>query len=101
MDADDLKLRTLPSLVVEIASVLVEVGKLCAVDKKGGANGAVLNSLHEEVLAVTEAVADLLPVAEKAREVRVDAKKRVRSAEVELTFLKNREASFDGTTTSL
>lgn len=48
-----------------------------------------------------KAVADLLPVAEKAHEVWVGAEKRVRSLEMKLSLVQHREASFDETVTAV
>lgn len=62
----------------------------------GEAYVAVLGDLQEEVLAVKETVAELLPVAVRSLDVRVDAKKKFRSLETELSILKHKEASFDG-----
>lgn len=54
-----------------------EVGKLRDFARKGEANAAVLNGLQKDVLAVKRDVAELLLVAEKARDVRLDAEKKV------------------------
>lgn len=61
----------------------------------------VLNRWQEEVLAVKKAVAELLPVAEKAREVLVDAGKKGRSLEMELSLLTHSKASFEGVMTAV
>lgn len=46
-------------------------------------------------MGVKKAVAQLLPAAEKARDLRLDADKKVRLLEIEFSILKHNEESFD------
>lgn len=66
------------------------------ISEKSEANVAVLDGLQEEVLSVKKAVPELLLFADMARNLRVDTEKKDRSMEMELSFVKLRDVSFDG-----
>lgn len=52
--------------------------------------------LQENVLTMEKAIAELLPVAKKARDLQMDAKKKICSLETELSLVKHRETFFTG-----
>lgn len=82
----------MPGLVAETAKIRQETAKLREVAKKDEANVVVLGGLQEEVLAVKRPVAELSPVSEKARDVYVNAKKKVRSLGMKFLLLKHKKA---------
>lgn len=55
-----------------------------------------LSRLQEYVFAVKESLAKLVLAGEKARDLRVHAEKKVWYIDIDLLFIKNQEASFDG-----
>lgn len=71
-----MKLQNMPDLVTETAILWEGTAELREFAKKGRANVAILEHLQEFVLAVKEAVAELLQVEEKAPDVRLDAGKK-------------------------
>lgn len=73
----------MPGLVSETATLLEETAELREVAKKREANVAVSSGLHEEVLATKKAVAALLSVAGKRRDVQLNAEMKVRLLEME------------------
>lgn len=77
VDAKDLELQSMLGIVAETAILHEEASKLCEIAKNGEAIVAVLIGLQKELLAVKKAVPELLPVAEKTQNVRVDAEKKV------------------------
>lgn len=97
--AKDLELQIIPGLVAETAMPLEETAKLRGVAKKGEATVALLVDLQKGVL--TKTVAEILPVAEKVRDVQWEAKMNNCLTERKSSMLTHKEASFDGATNTL
>lgn len=77
--AKDLELQTTPGLVSQIAIFQERNAKLREISKKDEANVDVLGGLHEDILAVEKAVAELLPAAAMVCDVRLKAAMKLRS----------------------
>lgn len=91
----------MPGLVEKPAKPRSEVAELWEAVAKDKANDAVMSSLQKEVLAVKEAVADLLRVMEKSRSLRAEVEKKDRSSEMGFSMTKHREKAFNETMTAV
>lgn len=96
-ETKDLELETMLRLVEEATKFRTEVAELGEAASKGKSNFTVMSGLQNEVSAVKEAIAVLWPAAEKSRNLCVNAKKKHRSAVMELLLVKNREKCFKET----
>lgn len=83
-----MELGAMAGLCCRGSKALEENAKLCEAVVKSESNVAVMSGSGMKVSAVKEAIAVLLPGVEKSLDVRADTGKIVRSAKMDLLFIK-------------